>query len=130
MTVQVREASAEADPAAWLSQLCERMRPDDRALLGRALPFAVERYGNQLCAHGEFLLGPCREVTCILAALRLDGETLAAGLLSGLPALPQPWEESVRSALGSNVAGLVEGVARMGQIQALRAHAHESKKAA
>jgi GTP pyrophosphokinase len=130
MTVQVREAGAEADPAAWLSQVGARLRPDDRALLARALPLAVERYGNQLSAHGEPLLSHCREVAGILAALRLDGETLAAGLLSGLPALSRPWEEGVRNALGGNVAGLVEGIARMGQIQALRAHEQDSKKTA
>jgi GTP pyrophosphokinase len=130
MTVQVREANADADPAAWLAQLSERMRPNDRALLARALPLALERYGNRQCAHGEPLLGHCREVTGILAALRLDGETVVAGLLSGLPTLSQPWEETVRNALGANVAGLVEGLARMGQIQALREHTDESGKTA
>ena len=79
MTVQVREASAEADPAAWLAQLSERMQPADRALLSRALALAQERYAGHSNAHGEPLLGHCREVTAILAGLRLD-----AGLLSGL----------------------------------------------
>ncbi len=130
MTVQVREASAEADPAAWLAQISERMQPADRALLSRALALARERYAGQSNAHGEPLLGHCREVTAILAGLRLDAETLAAGLLSGLTALSQPWDEAVRNTIGPNVAALVEGVARMGQIQALREHAHESKKAA
>jgi len=130
MTVQVREASAEADPAAWLAQLSERMQPADRALLSRALALAQERYAGQSNAYAEPLLGHCREVTAILAGLRLDVDTLAAGLLSGLPALSQPWDEVVRNTVGANVAALVEGVARMGQIQALRAHAQESKKAA
>src|SRR5690349_6297756 len=130
MTVQVREASAETDPAAWLAQISERMQPADRALLSRALALAQERYAGHSNAHGEPLLGHCREVTAILAGLRLDAETLAAGLLSGLPALSQPWDEVVRNTVGANVAALVEGVARMGQIQALRAHAQESKKAA
>jgi GTP pyrophosphokinase len=130
MTVQVREASAQADPAAWLSQLSERMSAVDRALLSRALALALERYTDALSPHGEPMLNHCREVTGILAGLRLDAETLAAGLLSGLPALSQPWEEKVRNAIGANVAALVEGIARMGQIQALRAQAHDSKKTA
>ncbi len=130
MTVQVREASAQADPTAWLAQLSERMRPAERVLLSRALALAVERYADELCAHGEPLLNHCREVTGILAGLRLDAETLAAGLLSGLAGLSQPWEESVRKALGDHVTALVEGLARMGQIQALRAHAQEPRKAA
>ena len=100
MTVQVREASAQADPAAWLSQLSERMSAGDRALLARALALALERYMDALSPHGEPMLNHCREVTGILAGLRLDAETLAAGLLSGLPALSQPWEEKVRNAKG------------------------------
>src|SRR5437868_2629288 len=123
MTVQVREASAEADPAAWLAQLSERMQPVDRALLSRALALAQERYAGQSNAHGEPLLAHCREVAAILASLRLDTETLAAGLLSALPGLSQQWDEVVRNMIGPNVAALVEGIARMGQIQALRAHA-------
>ena len=130
MTVQVREASAQADPTIWLAQLSERMRPADRVLLSRALALAVERYTDELSVHGEPLLNHYREVTGILAGLRLDPETLAAGLLSGLAGLSQPWEESVRKALGDHVTALVEGLARMGQIQALRAHAQEPRKAA
>jgi GTP pyrophosphokinase len=130
MTVQVREASAQADPAAWLAQLSERMETVDRTLLSRALSMALERYTDAVTVHGEPMLNHCREVTGILAGLRLDAETMAAGLLSGLPALAQPWDEAVRSVLGAKVAALVDGIARMGQIQALRAQAHESKKTA
>jgi GTP pyrophosphokinase len=130
MTVQVRAAAAAADPDAWLAQITERLAPAHRALLAGALAIARERYGDALCAHGEPLLNHCREVTGILAGLRLDPETLAAGLLSGLPGLGQPWEEAVREKLDGNVAALVEGMVRMGQIQALRAQTHDSKKPA
>src|SRR3954451_20584334 len=125
MTVQVREASAQTDPAAWLSQLSERMSAADRALLSGALALALERYADALSPHGEPMLNHCREVTGILAGLRLDVDTLAAGLLSGLPALSQPWKEKVRNAISADFAALVEGIARMGQIQALRAQAHD-----
>src|SRR6185295_14073787 len=108
MTIQVREASAQADPAAWLSQLSQPMSVAERALLSRALALAVERYADALSSQGEPLVNHCREVTGILAGLRLDVATLAAGLLSGLPALSQPWEEEVRSAIGGDVAALVE----------------------
>jgi GTP pyrophosphokinase len=76
------------------------------------------------------LLNHCREVTGILAGLRLDSEVLAAALLSGLPALGQAWEESVRAELGEGIARLVDGLARMGQIQALRAQSQGPKKSA
>src|SRR5690242_6910755 len=130
MTVQVREASASADPAVWLAHLSERMQPSEQALLSRALSLAQTHYADAHSAHGESLFNHCREVAGILAALRLDSEVLAAALLSGLPGLAQPWQEAVRAQLGESVARLVEGVARMGQIQALRAQSQAPKKGA
>ena len=84
MTIQVREAIAEADPAAWLSAIGQRLGDSDQALLARALGLAAERYEGRSNAFGEPLLSHCREVAGILATLRLDADTLAAALLSGL----------------------------------------------
>jgi hypothetical protein len=52
--------------------------------------------------------------------LRLDAETLAAGLMSALPAVDPSAMQGLQASLGSKVAMRVEGFARMGQIQALR----------
>jgi len=130
VTIQVREAAADTDPSQWLAAVGDRLRDADQALLARALALALECYPERTNAHGEPLLTHCREVCSILAGLRLDAETLAAALASGLPAVEEGWHRRVEDMLGPQVAALVEGVARMGQIQALRAQDHEPKKAA
>ena len=130
MTLQVREAAAQADPSAWLSAVSLRLADADRALLARSLALAVEACEGKLTPGGESLLSHCREVAGILAGLRLDGESLAAALLSGLPAADPQWQQMLQERVPQPVAILVEGFARMGQIQTLRAQAPEARKAA
>jgi GTP pyrophosphokinase len=130
MTIQVREAIAEADPAAWLSAIGQRLGDSDQALIARALALATERYADRSSALGESLLSHCREVAGILATLRLDADTLAAALLSGLPLVDSAWQERVEPAFGPSAATLVDGFDRMGQIQALRRQSHAPKKSA
>jgi len=130
MTIQVREAGAQTDPAQWLAALGERLEAADRAVLSRALTLAVERYSGRLSPSGEPLLTHCREVAGMLGALRLDGTTLAAALVSAVPAIEPGWERHLKETLGGEVATLVDGFARMGQIQVLRSLGNESKKTA
>jgi GTP pyrophosphokinase len=120
MTIQVREAAAQSDPAQWLSALGQRLALADRALLGRALELALERYAGAACADGEALLTHGRAVAALLADLRMDAETLAAGLLSGLPQVAPDWERLLAERVSPAVAALVEGVARTAQIGGLR----------
>ncbi|HTO42973.1 MAG TPA: bifunctional (p)ppGpp synthetase/guanosine-3',5'-bis(diphosphate) 3'-pyrophosphohydrolase [Burkholderiales bacterium] len=130
MTIQVREASAQADPARWLAALGERLEPADQAVLARALTLALEQYSGRTSASGEPLFAHAREVAGILAALRLDAATLAAALVSAVPMIGTDRERYLKEALGPEVAALVDGFTRMGQIQPLRAQGRESKKAA
>jgi GTP pyrophosphokinase len=117
MTVQVREAASELAPSVWLQGMGQFLAGPELDLLGRALAIAVDAYAGRVHVDGEPLLNHCREVAGILARLRLDAETLAAGLLS---ALPGEANERLRESTLAPVAALVDGVARMGQIQALR----------
>ena len=130
MTVQVREAVANADPAQWLSSISPRLSASDQALVSRALSLALEAYAGKFTPFGEPLLTHCREVASILSGLRLDGESLAAALLSGLPASEQGWHQKLQDQIGTPVAALVDGFTGMGQMQTLRAQAQEAKKAA
>ena len=43
MTIQVRGATADADPGVWLTAQVERLGDADQELLSRALTLAVER---------------------------------------------------------------------------------------
>ncbi len=120
MTIQVREALSDTDPQRWLSEAAERLPPNEQKLLREALDLAVELYGDRARPDGEPLLTHCREVATILSGLKLDPESIAAALASGLPAVLPGWHELAAARLGPGVPGLIEGVERMGQIRGLR----------
>ena len=120
MTIQVREAASDTDPASWLDAVSVRLVPAERDLLARGLRLALEHYPGHLCPDGEPLLPHCREVADILVDLRMDAETVVAGLLSGLPLVGSGYQEALREVLGPTVSQLVDGVGRMAQIQSLR----------
>jgi hypothetical protein len=93
-----------------------------RARAGRSgLALASESYGARRCRDGEPLLGHCREVATLLCELHREGESLAAALLNAMPEAATGWSELVSERVGAPVAALIEGVARMAQIQGMRA---------
>ena len=130
MTIQVREAASDADPGAWLRDIGDRLSPADRTLVARALDLAAELYTDQRCADGETLMSHCREVASILSDLRMDTETVVAGLVSGVPPLVADKDELLSKRLTSQVAALAEGVARMAQFQGLRGRMEELRRPA
>ncbi len=121
MTIQVREAVVDAEPAQWLAEVGKRLTVVERALVAQAFALASECYGGRQDSDGEPLLSHCREVAAILDGLRMEGESLAAALLSGLPEVVTGWPELISERVAAPVAALVEGVARMAQIQGMRA---------
>jgi GTP pyrophosphokinase len=120
MTIQVREAVSDVDLQAWLTQLAGRLSASEPSLLQQALALALELYPGHRRADGELLLTHCREVAAIVATLELDAESIAAALVSGMPAVASNWSEVVTARLGPGVAALVEGTERMEQIRDLR----------
>jgi GTP pyrophosphokinase len=130
MTAQVREAVAQPDAAQWLSTMRARLPEEDLTVLERALHTASTAYTDRRALGGESLLSHCREVADILAELRLDGDSIAAALLSGLPTVDPDWHRNFQESVSAPIATLVDGFARMGQIQSLRSLAPEARKAA
>jgi GTP pyrophosphokinase len=120
MTIQVREANARTSPADWLAEIGARFTEAERRLLSRALALAAERYGENQGRHGELLFSHWRETATILAGLRIDAETVSAGLLGGIPEVVPQSSELIAARVSPQVASLAEGVARMHQIQGLR----------
>jgi len=90
---------------------------EDRRALVRALEFARGVYGEKVLGTGEpayeHALGLARGV----AQLRLDVDSLAAGVLFAVPAyLPQA-EEKLTQAFGATVAALVSGIDRLNRLR-------------
>jgi GTP pyrophosphokinase len=121
VTIQVREAVVDAEPSEWLAEVGRGLNHAERTLVAQAFALASESYAGRRCRDGEPLLGHCREVATILRDLHMEGESLAAALLSGMPDAATGWPDLVSERVGASVAALVEGVARMAQIQGLRA---------
>ncbi|HSE82398.1 MAG TPA: bifunctional (p)ppGpp synthetase/guanosine-3',5'-bis(diphosphate) 3'-pyrophosphohydrolase [Gaiellaceae bacterium] len=119
MAGQVLTASAERHGELFDQLLAEvaSYNPDvDRDLLERAYRFASEAHEHQQRRSGEdFILHPLG-VALILAELRSDDATLAAGILHDVVEDTDTTIEHVRDEFGEEVARLVEGVTKLTRI--------------
>jgi len=94
------------DRAAWLDSLRGVYASSEIALLAHALDWAEagERF--------TLALG----VANVLAGLRMDYQTVAAALAAHAPLDTEQQRAALKDSLGPDVARLVEGVGRMGQL--------------
>ena len=90
---------------------------EDRRVLARALEFARGVYGEKLLGTGEpayeHALGLARNI----AQLRLDPDSLAAGVLFAVPAYLPDAEEKLAASFGATVAALVSGIDRLNRLR-------------
>ena len=115
---------------AWLDTLSPVYSADDRARFAAAYAMAQERVGERRGADGEVLVARSLGTAGILAAQRLDPDSLTAALLVALPAAAAYEREAVAATFGADVAALVEGVARMNSVQATAVGADAQQRAA
>jgi RelA/SpoT family (p)ppGpp synthetase len=98
------EASGGIDPAA-------------RALITEAYELAEVAHADQRRVSGEPYLYHCLEVANILAELRLDPPTIAAGLLHDVVEDSLVSVEDLKRDFGEQIAQLVDGVTKLGEIE-------------
>ena len=111
------------DRVAFLAQLAPRLSPPDQALVARALEFAATELPGRATVDGEPALAHAVGTARILAELPLAGGAVTAALLHDIPDFLARSNEKLRETFGADVAGLVDGVVRMGQIQGLTGNA-------
>src|ERR1044071_10135648 len=101
--------------------LIEKVRapnPDaDVELLRRAYVFSAYEHRGQVRRSGEPYMVHPLEVADILADLRLDVVTLAAGLLHDIVEDTPNTIEKIRDLFGEEVAHVVEGVTKLSALQ-------------
>jgi GTP pyrophosphokinase len=124
------QAAAPQAVAAWLDSLVPVYGSDARSQLARAIDYARERCGGAGLPDGEAVLARALGTASILAAIRLDVESLIAAALLGLPQAGVFDAEEVTARFGGSVATLVAGVARMGSIRVGAALATKEEQAA
>lgn len=89
----------------------------DISLLKKAYAFAAEAHrGQTRISGGPFINHPVA-VARILAGLELDMETLVAGLLHDTVEDTEVTLEQVEKEFGKEIAGLVDGVTKLGRLE-------------
>jgi len=118
--VKLTEIDPQEQSERWLDSLTARLPQPERALVIRAHDWAQQHYPGRAHATGQPWLDHVRAAAGILGSLRVGGEALAAMLLLGAPIATRADRDALQAAFGPSVVSLVEGVASMAQIQALR----------
>jgi GTP pyrophosphokinase len=107
-----------------LQQMPETLSQDDRELIQRAYDLAEIAHSGQKRASGEPYIQHSLTVAQILADLRLDSATIAAGLLHDVVEDSVVTIEDLRQDFGDEVTSLVDGVTKLSQIDKLSQMTH------
>jgi GTP pyrophosphokinase len=112
------QAAAPQAVGAWLDTLAPVYTDADRSRFASAYEMARDAFGDARHAEGERLIDRALGTAGILAAQRLDPDSLTAALLVGSPNVAGYDERRIVAAFGADVATLVNGVARMDVVHA------------
>ncbi len=108
-------------PVVRLEDIVEKIQsynPDaDVDLLRRAYIFSAKVHQGQTRLSGQSYLNHPIEVSAILANLRLDAATVAAGLLHDTIEDTSTTLEEITSLFGDEVAGLVDGMTKLSRME-------------
>jgi len=105
--------------ASLLQQMSETLSQNDRELIERAYGLAVVAHSHQKRASGEPYIQHSLAVAQIMVDLRLDSATVAASLLHDVAEDSIISVEDLRQDFGDEVARLVDGATKLGQIDKL-----------
>lgn len=92
---------------------------DDKAiaLVRQAHAFAARAHGEQKRLNGELYITHPLATAVILAEMKLSPTVVAAGLLHDVPEDTAVTIEEVRAAFGDDIAGLVNGITKVGKVK-------------
>jgi GTP pyrophosphokinase len=105
--------------ADWLASLDQRFNEVDVALIRLACDTAESLYAGNADVTGVPLIQHAHGAATILIEMNMDAETIAATMLYAAPEHLNDWQLTLEARFGSQIVGLVEGISRMEQIQAL-----------
>ena len=123
------QAAAPHAVQAWLDALSSVYGDTDRERFAAAYRMASEAVGELRGGDGEKLIERALGTAGILAAQRLDPDSITAGLLASLPDASDYDRGRVAAAFGEGVATLVDGVTRMSSVHALAVGADAQQRA-
>ncbi len=100
----------------WLASIAEGRKPEELLLIRAALDIAGHAHIEQTRASGEPYLTHAMAVADIVAAMRLDHESIAAAILHDVVEDTDVTLEQITEQCGPSVAHLVDGVTKMSSI--------------
>jgi GTP pyrophosphokinase len=106
-----------SDVSTWIESLAKRFSPTDVELIRHACDLATPLYAGHSELTGTPLLQHALGAATILIDMNMDVETIAATILHAVPAYLGDWRATLETRFGANIAGLVDGISRMEQIQ-------------
>ncbi len=110
--------SNERDIFSWIESSTKRFSPADVDLIRQACNLAAPLYSDHTELTNTPLLLHALGSANILIEMNMDAETIVATILHAVPEHLFDWKTILESSFGDKVAGLVEGISRMEQIQA------------
>ncbi len=99
----------------------------DTQVLRHAFEFSYKAHSNQLRKSGEPYFEHPMEVAKILTGLKMDYETIAAGMLHDVAEDTDISIELVEKEFGSNIAQLVDGVTKISELKLLGLETQQSE---
>lgn len=96
----------------------QRFSPPEIESIRHACELARSLYAAHVELTGAPLLQHALGAATILIDMNMDAETIVATILHAVPEYLDDWRTIVETRFGANVAGLVDGISRMEQIQA------------
>ncbi|MBI1961384.1 MAG: HD domain-containing protein, partial [Parcubacteria group bacterium] len=106
-----------ASVAELLKIIDEEKLRVDKDLIRLAFDFAQEAHQGKVRKNGEPYLNHSLETAKTLARYHLDQDTIIAGLLHDVPEDTDRTLQDVRKEFGKDVAGLVEGITKLGKLK-------------
>jgi GTP pyrophosphokinase len=102
---------------ALLKQVHANRPSDDISLIRKAWEFSVQHHRGQMRASGEpYIIHPL-EVAEVLAEMKMDSTSIAAGLLHDSVEDTPATNEEIAAGFGDQVAHIVEGVTNIDKIE-------------
>jgi GTP pyrophosphokinase len=98
-----------------LDQVLSYHHEADASLLNRAYVFSAKSHGGKTQSGGSYLVHPLA-VAGILARMKLDEETIAAGFLHDLIEQGFVEAQELEERFGTNITRIVQGVTKLSQL--------------
>lgn len=89
----------------------------DEQLLQLAYEFARDAHAGQVRVNGEDYVQHSLATAMNLANMKMDDTTIIAGLLHDVPKMTSVTAKDIQKNFGTEIAGLVEGVTKLGQLK-------------